>query len=385
MTAPLRVAQVQITPEAGGLVTVDHLTTELARLWSRVTQQIEATEGHTPLHTNILTLVIVARGAAELRLAHATLDELAEHLPSRVIVVDIRAAGGQIEAELSAHCLLHRSEHPMCYDVVEIHAPSDQLQALPSLLEPVQMPDVPVFLWWVGEVNFASREFNRVTMLAERVMIDSSSYDDASAALLAYARYMRVNDSSCTITDLNWARSTSWRELIAQSFDNPMTRPLLGALQHIEVDFDPVAEAQALLLVGWLGSRLGWTAHAARRSGSTLSLTARAASGMAINMDLNRQSSAGIGLRAVRLLATRGQEGTRITVRRRTAELATVSIETAGMPRQERVVHDARPRQSDLIGSELLIHSRERVFEDALGCAAEFLEMLEGPGGPDDR
>jgi glucose-6-phosphate dehydrogenase assembly protein OpcA len=259
------------------------------------------------------------------------------------------------------------------------------LRALPSLLEPLQLPDVPVFLWWMGEVDFAAPEFDRLSSLAERIIIDSSSFDDASAALLEYARYMRANQTNCTITELNWARCTSWRELIAQSFDNPITRPLLDGLQHIEVDFDAVAEAQALLLVGWLGSRLGWTPIAATRNGATLSLTARNRAGVHVNMDLNRQSSAGIGLRAVRLLATRGHEGTRITVRRRTADLAAVSIETAGMPRQERVVHDAQARLSDLVGAELLVQSRERVFEEALGCAAEFLEMLEGGDGTDHR
>jgi hypothetical protein len=90
-------------------------------------------------------------------------------------------------------------------------------------------------------------------------------------------------------------------------------------------------------------------------------------------------------LRAVRLLATRGHEGTRITIRRRTADLAAVSIETAGMPRQERIVHDERARLADLVGAELLVQSRERVFEEALGCAAEFLEMLEGGDGTDHR
>ena len=52
---------------------------------------------------------------------------------------------------------------------------------------------------------------------------------------------------------------------------------------------------------------------------------------------------------------------------------------------QERVVHDAQARLSDLVGAELLVQSRERVFEEALGCAAEFLEMLEGGDGTDHR
>jgi glucose-6-phosphate dehydrogenase assembly protein OpcA len=378
-------AQIQIRPEGDDEVTVAHLTNELGRLWAHVTEQVEQAAGHPPVHTSILTLVIVARGASELRTATTTLHELAENQPSRAVVIEITRAGGQLGADLSAHCKLQDPSRPTCYDVIQLRAPHDQLQALPSLLEPLQLPDIPVFLWWVGEVDFDAPEFTRLTRMSERMIIDSASFEDASTALLDYARYMRANEANCTVTELNWARSTSWRELIAQSFDHPVTRPLLDAVQHIEIDYDTVAEAQALLLVGWIGSRLGWTPVAARRSGATMSLTARNRAGAAVNMDLNRQSSAGVGLRAVRLLAARGQEGTRITVRRRSADLAAVSIETAGMPRQERIVHDARARLADLIGSELLVQSRERVFEEALGCAAEFLEMLEGGDGTDHR
>ena len=382
-SATRQVATIQIEPTENGVVTVEHLTTELARLWAQVGREFEAAGGHPPIHTSILTLVIVARGALELRLALSTLHELAENQPSRAIVIHITPAGGQLSATVSAHCGLRDQKFPTCYDVVEVSAPSDKLLALPSLLEPLQLPDVPVFLWWVGEIDFAGDGFQRLTRLAERIVIDSSSFEDPSAALLEYARYMRSNQNNCTVTELNWARCTSWRELLAQSFDNPVTRPLLGAIQHIEVNFDADAETQALLLVGWVGSRLGWTPLEARRSGATMSLTARNSAGALVKMILNRQSSAGVGLRAVRVLATKGQEGTRITLRRHSAELAAVSLETAGMPRQERVVHDARARLSDLIGSELLIQSRERVFEEALGCAAEFLEMLEGGDGTD--
>ena len=364
---------------------VSNLAPELARLWAQVTAEIEAAAGHPPVHTNVLTLLVVAQGSAEIRMARQVLHQLAENLPSRAVVVEIVRPGGELGAQLSAHCVVTDPALPTCYDVIEVRAPRDQIDALPSLLEPIQLPDVPLFLWWVGEVEFGGDDFNRMMTLAERVMIDSSAFEDVAGALLAYARHLEATAATCTTTDLNWARSTSWRELIAQSFDNPMTRSLLGAIQHIEIDYDPEGESQALLLTGWLGSRLGWTPKAATRGHATTSLVARGANGGEIYIDLNRQSSAGVGLRAVRLLATRGQESVRITVRRRSEELAAVAIELPGMPRQERVVHDARPRLADLVGSELLIRTRERVFEDALGCAAEFLTMLEGTHGPNDR
>jgi len=105
---------------------------------------------------------------------------------------------------------------------------------------------------------------------------------------------------------------------------------------------------------------------------------ARSARGGDVNIVLNRQSSVSVGLRSVRLLAGSGRHNTRITVRRRGERLAAVAIETAGMPRQERIVTDeGKPTLADLISAELLLHTRDRVFEEALENAAEYLERLD--------
>jgi hypothetical protein len=57
--------------------------------------------------------------------------------------------------------------------------------------------------------------------------------------------------------------------------------------------------------------------------------------------------------------------------------LAIASLEMAGLPRQERVLLDPRPRIPDLIGAELLILTRDRLFHEALGCAVEYLKRLD--------
>src|SRR5438094_907659 len=68
------------------------------------------------------------------------------------------------------------------------------------------------------------------------------------------------------VTDFNWTRITPWRELVMQFFDVPAGRPFLDRITGIRVGFAVDADgreihpSQALLFVGWLASRLGWTA-----------------------------------------------------------------------------------------------------------------------------
>jgi hypothetical protein len=46
------------------------------------------------------------------------------------------------------------------------------------------------------------------------------------------------------------------------------------------------------------------------------------------------------------------------------------------MPRQERIVRDRQPRLHELIGSELLIHTRDHVFDEALDFVSGIVTTL---------
>ncbi|MGH9172775.1 MAG: glucose-6-phosphate dehydrogenase assembly protein OpcA, partial [Vicinamibacterales bacterium] len=156
----------------GGSVSVDGIARELNRLWSDISRQVEQQSGQLPLRTSILTLVVVARGRLESRRARDVLAGLADQLPSRAIIIDIGKSGAQLDAAISANCRMLAAGRATCYEVIEIHAPSDRLAALPSLLVPLELYDVPSFMWWVGRVDFTSTEFQRLSQSAERIIID---------------------------------------------------------------------------------------------------------------------------------------------------------------------------------------------------------------------
>ena len=66
----------------------------------------------------------------------------------------------------------------------------------------------------------------------------------------------------------------AWRQAIAQVFDQPAARADLARLRTVELTVrpSPGGRAAALLLVGWLSSRLGW--RLARRTSDGWRLTA---------------------------------------------------------------------------------------------------------------
>lgn len=366
---------------AGGgerAVTVDQIVGELSRLWGDISSEIEQQTGQIPLRMSILTLVIIAHGESEIRMAHETLQELVERLPSRAIVVEVHPPGSPFDASVAGHCRLHGAGRTACYEVIEIHVPPERLVAVPSMIAPLELSDVPSIMWWVGQVDFGSPDFRRLAAVADRVIIDSSRFDSALDAFDAFERFLRESGAGCTGTDLAWARTTRWREALAQAFDHPETIGLLHAIESIQIAYDPSAEAQSLLLVGWLASRLGWTLGDAEREGQALVLRVRNAMGDAVTVQLFRQASTGVGVRAVRVLARQGERSARISVRARAENLLVTSVEWPGVPSQDRVDRLARPRLSDLIGQELLVQAHDEQYHDALALVVSAVALLGG-------
>src|SRR2546421_9217527 len=60
------------------------------------------------------------------------------------------------------------------------------------------------------------------------------------------------------VVDLAWLRTTPWRERLAASFDPLPRRAMLAHLDGIAIRHRPTSRAAALLLAGWMSSRLRW-------------------------------------------------------------------------------------------------------------------------------
>ena len=61
-----------------------------------------------------------------------------------------------------------------------------------------------------------------------------------------------------SINDLNWLRLKSWRESLAMIFDPPSRRTLLDHISQVDVDIEGDHIIQALFLISWISSKLGW-------------------------------------------------------------------------------------------------------------------------------
>jgi glucose-6-phosphate dehydrogenase assembly protein OpcA len=112
------------------------------------------------------------------------------------------------------------------------------------VVQPLLLPDLPVFLRWRGLPPFGDGPFEQLVDVVDRVIVDSTEWPDLPAP---YARLAELFDRA-VVSDIAWARTSRWRPQLASLW------PGIADVQRIEVEG---TQAQASLLAGWLRSRLG--------------------------------------------------------------------------------------------------------------------------------
>ena len=125
-----------------------------------------------------------------------------------------------------------------------LEAAGDGIRQLPGTIIPLLVPEVPVVLWWSGDGLFNHPIFPALMDTSDQLVIDSSAFPD-SVQVLARLHALGVEEyPGVAFRDLAWARLTPWRELTAQFFDAPPSRPYLDGIQRVLVTYAYADEGQ---------------------------------------------------------------------------------------------------------------------------------------------
>jgi glucose-6-phosphate dehydrogenase assembly protein OpcA len=221
----------------------------LAEVEAQLAQLRDATtvEGRHPnLRTSVMThLVWVPE--EWLDKARSTLAEMAERHPSRTIMLvpEPDAKESRIDAAVSVECYaLPSMERHVCSEVVELRLHGRRAKAPASVVEPLLISDLPVFCRCRGEPPWGSPELDQLVGVVDRLIVDSTEWDDVP---FAYSKLAQLFQRTA-VSDIAWARTGRWRSLLASLW------PQIDTVATIRVHG---TTAQAYLLQGWLRSRLG--------------------------------------------------------------------------------------------------------------------------------
>jgi glucose-6-phosphate dehydrogenase assembly protein OpcA len=178
-------------------------------------------------------------GAAEDALAG-----LAERHPSRTIVLFPQPEEEDgLEGDVEVDVYPVGSGREVCTETIRIRLKGPRAAAPASVVQPLLLPDLPVFLRWRGVPPFADPAFDGLVQVVDRLIVDSTEWQDLPKP---YGMFADVFDR-VVVSDIAWARTSRWREQLASLW------PEIAGVEQIRVTG---TAAQAHLLAGWLRSRL---------------------------------------------------------------------------------------------------------------------------------
>jgi glucose-6-phosphate dehydrogenase assembly protein OpcA len=261
---------------------IAQIEAELAKIWTSISLTTAGEDGgaerRVAARSSVMNLVVVAgRGEIGERVA-AIVEGLTGRHPSRTIIVSSADPDGPawINAQIEAHCMLPSPTSPeTCSELVYMTCGGESGQHLSGLVAPLLIHDLPVTIWWPGELHFESHAAQDLLPMADRVIVDGSGWSgDGIPGLVALARLPQQHEVE--VADFALLRQTRWREALASTFDRPNLLPFLGHLERIEVRYAAADGApgaanvvRPLYHVAWLASRLGMTVLEPIQAGTT--------------------------------------------------------------------------------------------------------------------
>src|ERR1700761_3057801 len=197
----------------------------------------------------VLTLVVETDEAAQYDAMRAANQAGREH-PCRVLGVITRRPNA--ESRLDAEIRVGEGS-PGETVLLRMYGPLGQ--HADSVIAPLLVPDVPVVTWWPGQPPGVPSQ-SPLGTLAQRRGTDAASEDQSQDQLGTLARGHEPG-----APDFAWTRLTSWRTLLAATFDVP--HPPVRRAEVLAEAGNPSGD----MLAAWLSVRLGIPVKRAVSSG----------------------------------------------------------------------------------------------------------------------
>lgn len=370
----------------GSGVTLTDVLGQLTRLHSELGRRAGTEgDGHPHPRNCVMNLVAVVPDPAAARRVQEAGSALSELHPLRVLALEVEPAhhAERLDAWIAVEAHEVAGGRPIQAEVIRLHVKGSAAEHVAPLLEPLLVPDVPTFLWWLGTPPLGARWFEALLHAVDVLVVDSASFERPFLTTIELAARAERLQQGSAVADLQWARLESWRELVAQVFAPADRRPFLDGMSALGVDYTGEGRGNrvaAALLTGWVAARLGWRLlRAVGGAGGTVVAHFESGAG-GVEVRYRSVPAAGLAegeLSAVRLEASGRGTTFRATLERDRGPLSRVRTELAigeAVPLEDWRPVDV-PSEPQLLLA-LAGQPRDPVFPPALRQAAELLRAL---------
>lgn len=393
-------------------VAVEYVEAQLMELWRDVADVARTQGGVQGVTMNqVLNLIVRADSNSASNSYMEDVDRIISRHPCRVIfmITDPAEEEMPLQAWVSIRCQLPLAGgRQVCCEQVSIAAAGESVRQIPAAVLPTIISDLPAFLWWPQGAPFDDFLFRNLSESLDRLIVDSSTFENPEGMLLTMSDRLKAGPVRTACTDMNWGRLTPWREMVAHFFDGPALRPFLDRVGRVSIDFalssrGGANRAAALLLAGWLASRLKWEPaeplYELSRSPDNLPATAR------LNMRVGSRKIAVVlrpvparldvpgEIQSIKLEALGDDpEGEPeavfvVALSDEQEHCAVTRVNVSGVHPTSRTLQMQPMPRSELLDLELEVFSHDKIYDEALAAAGVFIrgtkqEEAKPAGGP---
>ena len=177
--------------------------------------------------------------------ARRTLAGLEELHPSRTILLFPEPKKrDSIDVAVDLKCFtIPGTSRQVCSDVIELRLGGRRSRVPGSIVEPLLITDLPTFCRWRGLPPWGKPELEQLVDVCDRLVVDSSEWRGLPDA---YGKLAALFDR-IAVSDIAWGRGLGWRGRLVERWPG---------IRRIETLTVTGPKADALLLAGWLRSRL---------------------------------------------------------------------------------------------------------------------------------
>ena len=205
---------------------------------------------HAPARALNLILVVDRQWSGEIS---NRLERVGRQHPSRTVTFAVEPGRATLDARVSIHCATDSEPGALapCRERIEILVGPDHLGVLASIAAPLLLAGLPTVLWSPHDHPEAVAS---AIEISDAILVDTLEEPAVPRAI----RETVALSGRARVVDLTWLRDRAWRERLAALFD-----PAEWRRAPLEIKSAGLRHAQgsgmaSLLVVGWLGTLLGW-------------------------------------------------------------------------------------------------------------------------------
>jgi len=370
----------------GSLFGVGQVLENLKSLWTRADSS--SAVDRTVSHACLSNLIIYTEDRSEEEGISKTIDDFVQKHPCRatLIVAQPLEKSGKIDASVTTHQSSLGAHHTVACEQITLRVPASGLEELPSAIQALLVPDLPVYLWWRGIFLHQKTLLEKMLPFVDRFIYDGVTWVDLHHTVPAVSDYFSRFAGKVAFTNFNWSRLRPWREYTADFFDAGAFAKEVWELNRVRVEYMALPgleegyQFRTLLYVAWLAAQLEWQPFEVVKDAKTPRIRFRNSKGATVEAELALLPQSGSSSQSIQRILLGIQNGKHqefLIERDHKQHMMVLSTKQNGDKSSVfRMVPHADSSGADLLHRELGRRVRNRVFEKAFAMAAKLIQMI---------